>query len=608
MGRLLEKFKFRSIQTTFIAPFIMAIFVSIIVLTGILLTGAQNVSQETLNVLSSQIMEQVREELKLRFGEALKVNAVHAGAYQQGILDFSDAPFREQYFSGSIAPYSDVAMAYVGFPDGSFYGARRTVDGSVQVVRNDVTTGGTSVYYSIDATGKAVSIVEKYNNFDPRVRPWYQLAELTGGPAFTDIYNHFVFNQPTITVSYPVYEQDQLVAVFGVDYLLTWIGEKLSNLPVDENGLVYLVDESGNMVASSKKSEAVFLLTDGVATQLSAPESPNPLVAESVNIESRQDLAEIPWVEIGGERYYVEESLFDWQGLTWKIYVLLNESDFMSPMYQAVNRSLISLVVSMLALFLLVLLISRHLTRPILRLNQAAGELADGNFVYVPDEMRHDELGELSRSFNSMAIDLTNAVAGLERKVEMRTAELKESNERLNRLSFLDGLTGLPNRRRFDAFYSEVYQTNYINKHALGVLIIDIDDFKKYNDAYGHLAGDDCLKKVAFSFGTVLTQSKDLAARYGGEEFAVILQGRSSDEVVSTAEQLREAVRDLNMVHEESPYGRVTVSIGAAYFVPDVLGSREFWLHQADLALYTAKSEGKDQVKLSKESQKDQKK
>jgi diguanylate cyclase (GGDEF)-like protein/PAS domain S-box-containing protein len=174
---------------------------------------------------------------------------------------------------------------------------------------------------------------------------------------------------------------------------------------------------------------------------------------------------------------------------------------------------------------------------------------------------------------------------------------LKSFAQRMKDLAETDALTGLANRRSFDEGLQREFEAARQTGRPLSVLLIDVDRFKAYNDRYGHLEGDSCLKSVAGAIATAARRSGDLAARFGGEEFAVLLPDTDGNKAITIAEKVRSSIRDLGMVHEGSEYGIVTVSLGATVFTPDsrVANPAEL-VARADLALYQAKDAGRDRV------------
>lgn len=587
---------FKSIRTTFVVPFAVPLVIVISVLLVLLIGGANKVSEISLEMISAQVFKHVDEVLEMHLSEAVQLNQINVKQYERDVLVFSDEMLREKYFSSMIEAFPDVAMTYVGLPDRSFYGARRTTAETIEVVKRDTQTNGASEYYTIHADGSANAFVEKFDNFDPTIRPWYTKAVEMGYPVFSDVYNHFVFKVPTITASYPVYNEGVLSAVFGVDYTLIWLGGMLSELPLEANGLVFITDSNDMMIASSTLNDDIFKMIDGTSVQINASESDNILISETVKQEYAS--AEIKDLKIQNKSYKLGVASFDHYGLDWKIHVLLSKDDILSDLNEALSQTYYVVLISLIIFIVFAWLLTRWLTQPILHLNEAAKRLADGKFDFVSDEIRSDELGQLSRSFNEMAINLTNVVYTLESQVEARTRDLQNSNETLSRLSFSDGLTGLPNRRKFDDFYHNAYLFNQKRNRGMALIMMDLDNFKQFNDSYGHLTGDDCLRRVSDVFRASLSNTKDLIARYGGEEFTGVLQGYSKEEVLMLCETIRKEIDKIRMQTESYGQVTVTISIGATFFIPDETIDPQIYVLQADQALYEAKSRGRNQTYL----------
>ena len=177
------------------------------------------------------------------------------------------------------------------------------------------------------------------------------------------------------------------------------------------------------------------------------------------------------------------------------------------------------------------------------------------------------------------------------------TRQLEEANHNLQKLSFLDGLTGIANRRRFDEMLLNEWQRAIRENIPISLIILDIDYFKNYNDRYGHLMGDECLKRVAKSFGSALKRSADLVARFGGEEFAVVLPNTDRKGAIATAEMLRRGIEEMMIPHMASSVGSyLTVSAGVASTVPARYSRPDELVQSADEALYQAKHTGRNKV------------
>jgi two-component system chemotaxis family response regulator WspR len=175
--------------------------------------------------------------------------------------------------------------------------------------------------------------------------------------------------------------------------------------------------------------------------------------------------------------------------------------------------------------------------------------------------------------------------------------QLEKTNAELQRLSSLDGLTGIANRRQFDTTLAAEWQRALRHGNELSLILIDIDYFKPFNDNYGHQGGDDCLQKVAKALNQTVHHAQDLVARYGGEEFAAVLPGTPAAGAAGLAERFRQAIQRLEIPHEKSAVARcVTISAGVATIVPDQNATEQTLIEMADKALYQAKEQGRDQA------------
>jgi len=183
------------------------------------------------------------------------------------------------------------------------------------------------------------------------------------------------------------------------------------------------------------------------------------------------------------------------------------------------------------------------------------------------------------------------------RALEKSQKELAEANKILERLSSLDGLTGIPNRRRFDEALKQEWQRSIRHSTALSLIMLDIDFFKLFNDTYGHQGGDECLKRVAKALESAAKRETDIVARYGGEEFGIILPETGSKGAFDVAELLRKVVEQENIRHESSKVSdHVTISVGVATWLPEKGTKPDVLLATADEALYKSKENGRNQV------------
>lgn len=219
--------------------------------------------------------------------------------------------------------------------------------------------------------------------------------------------------------------------------------------------------------------------------------------------------------------------------------------------------------------------------------------------LFVGKPLGRGEWPAQDRALMAMAAQMLLHSVRHQRQVEhiLTTQEaLRAVNQQLEALSMHDALTGLSNRRHFDQVKVDEFQRALRNRQPLSVLVCDIDQFKEYNDLYGHGQGDKCLRSVAWAMDSSIVRSGDTLSRIGGEEFAVLLPGTGEAAARQVAERIRQAVVALNLPHEAAATGRVTISIGVAQMRFGKTPHFDALFDAADQALYRAKQGGRNRV------------
>ena len=216
------------------------------------------------------------------------------------------------------------------------------------------------------------------------------------------------------------------------------------------------------------------------------------------------------------------------------------------------------------------------------------------------NEIRNITDGDISRDLQVKGLA---EIAILSGEFNKMTKEIRSREEVLTRLSVIDALTKIANRRKFDEVLKNEYLLGCRSGKPLSILMIDIDYFKQFNDTYGHLAGDDCIKKVATALKRSVYRPTDLVARYGGEEFAIILPDTTESGERMIAEKIMSEIARLNIPHPSSLIdNKVTVSIGGYSVVPSIHDDPTFIVAEADKSLYQAKQAGRKQFILRHKS------
>jgi diguanylate cyclase (GGDEF)-like protein len=367
--------------------------------------------------------------------------------------------------------------------------------------------------------------------------------------------------RPEMVVAVPIRTTTgRLLGALAARVNLQTVAATLRRFRPGEGGRVYVMTEEGGLVVGSDGSSTSLL-------QLSYP------VDRARWLLAREGLAVQFGSLPGGER--VVGVVRRVPTLGWVVVAEIPSVEAFRQVARLRNMTLLILTALLAAVGLLGYFLGLLIVRPLDRLTKGAAQVAAGNLDVDLPVVTGGELGYLTQVFNNMV------------------ARLREGRQDLERLSATDPLTGLYNRRRMmEALENEVRRSRRL-RHSFAVLMGDVDEFKGYNDAHGHPAGDEVLKRVAAILQKA-TRDVDLVARYGGEEFFVLMPETEGDGAADVADRVREL-----LAAEPLPGGAtVTLSFGVAEF-PAQGDNPETLIAVADAALYQAKREGRDRVVLA---------
>jgi diguanylate cyclase (GGDEF)-like protein len=390
--------------------------------------------------------------------------------------------------------------------------------------------------------------------------------------ALSDYMINRINQLPGLIATFPAIKADGSVdAVVLASINLQWIGELVATAAQRSGASVLLLDGSGTLVAASADEE-----------KLIGKRFPNNELAADMLGHDEGTLT--------GAGFDGVRRIFAYVRVPWtqaRLAVGLDENAVQSGIDRELSVAYLQLV--LFALF--VLLVAwfggeQLIVRPIRSLVRTATRFGRGDLhVRATQESWIAEFEPLAVALDDMA-----------RKLAGREEELRIANEHLEELASLDGLTGLANRRGFDRQIELEWQRAGKRQEPIALMMIDIDHFKLYNDRYGHVAGDTCLRSVGETLSLVTLETAVLVARYGGEEFALLLPGLDLQQAASLGEEARRSVEELFITHAEAPCGHVTVSVGVQAIIPQTGQTAADLVEAADGALYAAKRCGRNRV------------
>jgi len=403
-------------------------------------------------------------------------------------------------------------------------------------------------------------------------RSYFQNALRSPDFALSDYLISRVHQTPILVASLPVLKSDgSLNAVVFGSIDLHWIGELAAAAARHEGTSVLMIDGAGILMAASADSGAIVgrnFADNALVREMLAKDEGTMTVAGPDGIPRIFSYVRVPWTQA-------------------RLAVGLDERVVHSRVDRELRIACLQLGgVAILVLFAAWFGGERLILRPIRTLVRTAARFGRGDLhVDAAEKLRVVEFEPLAAALDDMA-----------RKLAAREEELRIANQHLEELASLDGLTGLANRRGFDRQLEREWRNAGERGQPLALMMIDIDHFKLFNDRYGHVRGDACLRAVGETLSLVTLEEAVLVARYGGEEFALLLPGLDLERAAVLAEEARKAIEDLLITHAEAPCGLVTISIGVEALVPDRQQAAADLVEAADRALYSAKRLGRNKV------------
>ncbi len=393
-----------------------------------------------------------------------------------------------------------------------------------------------------------------------------------GAPVVGDAYWDEAANKSVVMLAVPIRPAGgRLVGALTAKLTLRSVEEILKRFSPGEAGQAYVMTTEGGVIMSSRPGASDLLNRN------------TNLPTETTHALSDKEGGVTEYRGFDGRA--VVGSLQPVPRLRWAVVAEIPAAEAYRQVIRLRDVTALLVAVLLLGIGLIAYVLGVGIVRPLDRLTEGAGKVAAGDLAVDLPVGSGGEVGYLTEVFNDMVFRLREGRQALDAINEA----LRKKNEELERLSVTDGLTGVYNRRYLmQALAGEVRRARR-SKQPFALLMVDVDNFKKYNDTFGHLAGDEVLARLA----SVLRESireVDCAARYGGEEFAVVLAETGAEGGVAVAERVR-----ARLASETFAGGGVTVSVGVAEF-PEHGDTSESLIANADGALYQAKREGRNRV------------
>ncbi|MFB8788722.1 MAG: response regulator [Potamolinea sp.] len=428
------------LRTVLIIPFVLQIFAAVGLVGYLSFINGQRAVNDLASQLRSEISKRIEDNVRTYLTIPHQVNQSNATAISLGQLNLQEIAGLERHFLKQIQIFDTITFAGLGLEQRDNLGVERLDDGALTIRISTKASGYDFRTYSTNQLGDRLKLLNNKINFDPRTRPWYKAAVAAGKPTWSEIYPNTAGLTSYLGASMPFSDkQGKLQGVLLTNINLSKIGNFLGSIKIGKTGESFIIERSGMLVATST-GEKPFSVTkkDYGAQRVKATDSNNILTKataeylaayfkEKGQITSSQQLE----FEIKSKRQFLQILPFqDDKGLDWLIVVVVPESDFMEQINANTRTTILLCLAALVVATILGIITARWVTQPILQLNIAAKNIAKGEWDKTVKLERSDELGELAKSFNSMATQLQESFTNLEKRVQDRTAELAIAKEK----------------------------------------------------------------------------------------------------------------------------------------------------------------------------------
>jgi len=448
-----------SLRQVLVVPFFLQIIMAVGLTGWLSFRNGSRAVNDLATQLQGEVSDRIQQELDTYLETPHLVNQINVDAVRLGLISLDNLPQLERYLWTQMQQFQTASYIGIGTETGTYIGANRYDDGSIEFDILGGNTGGKLEKWLADTRGNRTELVSVRDNYDPRIRPWYRAGVEAGKPVWSEIYHYFGSKALVISANQPIFDGGgNLLGVASTDLTLERISEFLSTLEIGKTGQTFIMERNGLLVATSTLEET-FEIEDGTEAtpRIRAVNSSNPLTRATAQYLSDRfrDLGEIDGRKQlifrldGGREFLQVTPITDPRGIDWLIVVVVPEADFMERINANTRTTIILCLVALVLATLFGIFTARRIAQPILRLSEASGAIArgartataSGELDQRVEEESIEELGILAQSFNTMVQQLRESFVALEktnreleRRVEERTAALRQEKERSEQL------------------------------------------------------------------------------------------------------------------------------------------------------------------------------
>ncbi|MEO0532302.1 MAG: adenylate/guanylate cyclase domain-containing protein [Cyanobacteria bacterium P01_A01_bin.123] len=558
LGRRTQKaIQSSSLRLAFTVPVVVQLLVAVGLVGYLSFRNGQQAVQDLASQLRSEVSARIKGELESYFGDPHAINRLNATAFSNGDLDVEQATQGEHLLFQQMRIYPEIAFVYCGSArSGEFFGILRSPEtGELQLSYGNASNAFYRDYYSLDVRGDRQHFIYRAEQtYDARLRPWFNAALNAEMPTWTDVYVAFTTRLPNVTASLPVYDRRDrtLLGVCATDVVLPEeFRTFLKELKIGQSGQAFVVDRQGNLISSSTDEPLMAGAADNPQF-LKAVDSHNPQVQESAayllnrfgslkQIRQNQQLT----FDLDGKRKFLEVLPFnDGFGLDWLIVVVVPESDYMGQILANTRSTILLCSVALVVALGIGIGLAQRVTAPILKLNTAVKDIAEGDWSQRVEVNRTDEVGELANSVNSMATQIQQAFEQLETQ--------RNAFSRFFPREYLEFL----NKKNV----TEIELGDHVSKE-MSVMFSDIRGFTRLAEKTHPQEVFDFINTYVQRISPEVQSHHGFVVKFIGDGVMAIFPNTVEDAIDAAIAQFKQ-VQDYNQQRQKAGYFTIEIGIG----------------------------------------------
>lgn len=419
---------------TGIITFISVVMVFTTMVVGLIVFSSWKASTESMIASHEKdIHGDIMSEMDGYLDIPLQINQMSHYSIKNEIVDIGNEREREIFFTGIVKSLDSriLGLTY-GTEDGEYHGARRNLEGGLEIVRSDKSTSGDFTYYEADEDLTAGKALGQVGVFDPRTRDWYKIAKEKGEPVFSPTYTNFLLKDLAITAAYPVYDAEgALKGVLGTHFIISSINKFLEKVVTPKDASVFIFEKNtGEVIASTQDLPRFISFPDKPIERVTIEQLDNDLFSKAYQEYQVSDQRDFV-VDAQDDTYGVNIVEYQRNGLDWIVITAIPRGQFFTPIRTGLWGALAVFLLAMMVTWALLHKGINSFFKPIEHLVEVADGFAGGDFKRRATVSKNDEMGKLSLAFNSMADSFRSAMEHSEEKMTLKTMEMEKVSREL---------------------------------------------------------------------------------------------------------------------------------------------------------------------------------